>query len=121
MNLRFDPESALHDGPERRMPAADADESALISLVGRCVEQLDEAHRHLLTLRIGLKLSYEQIAAELQTHADEARRRVYQARSSLHILLQDHCSEFETAPLSRPAAGWSRLTAPRSANRGALR
>lgn len=51
-----------------------------------CFGQLDDGHRRILMLRVGLKLPYEEIAAKLEMHTEAARL----ARGNLHTLLARH-------------------------------
>lgn len=91
--------AATSAGPERRQ-TAEALEPDWNVMMNRCLAQLDEGHRHILMLRIGLRLSYDEIAVELRTHADSARARVRQARGCLHALLARNYPDFiGAAPL----------------------
>jgi RNA polymerase sigma factor (sigma-70 family) len=82
-------------------PAADE----WLRIMGHCFGQLDEGHRRVLTLRTRFNLSYEEIAAEMQTHAGSVRESVRRAREHLRALLIQNSPEFSQADttVSTPA------------------
>jgi len=64
---------------------SEAQASGRAEALERCLEQLPEKSRHILTLRYERSLKVEQIAAELQASLDA----VYQSLSRLRASLQD--------------------------------
>ena len=74
-----------------------------VRLVGKCFGQLDESHRRVLTLRMQFNLSYEEIAAELQTQAVLVRDMVRRARENLRTSLARHSPEFSQSGESLPS------------------
>ncbi|MBI5381881.1 MAG: sigma-70 family RNA polymerase sigma factor [Opitutae bacterium] len=95
---------------ESHDPARSAVTDEFSQLIASCLEQLDERHREILTLRNFLHLSYEEIATSLGINVGTVKSRIARARERLRAQLAANCPEF--AP---DAAGTDYLLPTRSA------
>jgi RNA polymerase sigma-70 factor, ECF subfamily len=86
---------------ETRDPAQDTATTEFSDLIATCMDQLDERHREILTMRNILHLSYEEIAAALGINVGTVKSRIARARENLRARLAEACPEF--APDTPPA------------------
>lgn len=86
---------ALSDGSSD--PRSESMTSEFNSIIADCMEQLDESHREILTMRTMLDLSYEEIAVNLRINVGTVKSRIARARESLRILVFRAAPEFSRA------------------------
>lgn len=84
------PSASPMSGPDDTFCASSHPPLEWIDVFNQCFGQLDEGHRRILMLRVGLKLSYEEIAAKLEMRTEAARLAAWQARANLQTLLTRH-------------------------------
>ncbi len=82
--------AAVHQSPVQEVVTAEFQ-----ALVDGCMEQLDAAHREILTLRNILHLSYEEIASALQISVGTVKSRIGRARVALRDLLHQAAPDFD--------------------------
>jgi RNA polymerase sigma-70 factor (ECF subfamily) len=75
-------------------PAQETVTGEFSALITRCMEELDQRHREILTMRNILNLSYEEIAQSLRLNVGTVKSRIARARENLRTLLAAHCPEF---------------------------
>lgn len=83
---------ALSD--EGTSPRSEYMTTEFVSLISRCLEQLDASHREILTMRSMLNLSYEEIATNLQINVGTVKSRIARAREHLRERLIQMAPEF---------------------------
>jgi RNA polymerase sigma-70 factor (ECF subfamily) len=75
-------------------PRSESMTSEFVSLISRCLDQLDASHREILTMRSMLNLSYEEIATNLQINVGTVKSRIARAREHLRERLIQMAPEF---------------------------
>lgn len=75
-------------------PRSESMTGEFVALVAECMQQLEESHREILTMRTMLHLSYEEIAASLRINVGTVKSRVARARERLRQLLHQMAPEF---------------------------
>ncbi|MEO6875742.1 MAG: sigma-70 family RNA polymerase sigma factor [Opitutaceae bacterium] len=75
-------------------PAQETATLEFTQLVDRCMANLDQSHREILTMRNHLNQSYDQIAKTLGVKVGTVKSRIARARFNLRVLLAAACPEF---------------------------
>lgn len=78
-----------------RSPVFETSVREFVALVAQSLDRLDDRHREILTMRMTLDLSYEEIAANLGLNVGTVKSRIARARESLREMLHEMASEFE--------------------------
>ena len=75
-------------------PAQESARTEFVSVVSKCLDQLDQRHREILTMRNTLHLPYDEIATALGINIGTVKSRIARARENLRTLLTAQCPEF---------------------------
>ena len=75
-------------------PAESSITTEFCALVDRCLEKLEARHREILTLRIVLNRSYDEIATTLKINIGTVKSRIARAREHLRVMMAESCPEF---------------------------
>ncbi|MDB6127268.1 MAG: polymerase, sigma-24 subunit, subfamily [Verrucomicrobia bacterium] len=81
-------------------PAQETITKEFSTLVDRCMANLEEGHRQILTLRTVLNQSYEEIAQAMGLKIGTVKSRIARARENLRALMVETCPEFADVPAS---------------------
>ena len=79
------------DAPD---PAQESARTEFAEVVSECLDQLDQRHREILTMRNNQSLPYEEIATTLGINVGTVKSRIARARENLRALLSARCPEF---------------------------